>query len=986
MIGETISHYQILEKLGEGGMGVVYKARDLDLDRHVAIKFLPPHMVADEEATKRFTHEARAASALNHPNIGVVHEIGRSDDGLTFMVMACYEGESLRERIDRGAMKFEEALDITAQVSSGLVKAHEHGIVHRDIKPNNVLLTEDGHAVIIDFGLAKLAGGTKLTRAGYTLGTAAYMSPEQARGEEVDNRSDIFSLGVMLYEMLAGEKPFRGEHEAAVVYEIVHEEPEPLEDCGRLLPAGAGQVMERALAKDREDRYESCAELLKDIRAMQEGSRVSAIERRTARKTHRRALLYAACGIVIAAAVYFAATRLVPMIGTDDAVPVDPSVFAVLPFEVRGGGELADLGDGMVDLLSKKLDGAGELRSVDPRALITHVRRQEDGMPAAELGRSVAEKFGAGLYLLGDIMAAGDQVHINASLYEAGGGASSVAEATVEGPEEQVFDLVDDLAIQLLISRLRNRNDFRYDVDALSTESFEALKAFLKGEAAFRRGGGLGIAIDAFQMAVDEDSMFAHAWCRLAKAVWWPMKDIYRARNAADKAVHYGENLPERELLRAKALRAVLYMEDDEAEQLYRTLVTNYPRDVEAWHSLGAFLLFSSPRRGCSLSGAREALERALELDPDEWQSLYHLAAIAAYEHKYEENKSLLYRRAGGEELPLKDRAQLAFSTGDRAEQEAVIEEMRELDDYTLMICIMRIACWTDDIERAQDTVRLISDSDRSDEMRGVGHILLAYLETARGRLRAAAMEFDRAGQLNPALAIEYEALALAMPFLPVSESDLTAIEAGLIEWDADAVPPSIGDMPFLTVHNDLHPHLRVYLLGLVNIRLGDYKEALGYVVELERMEGPPHVTGLTKGLAHGLRAQLAWKEGDTGRALEQFEKGRVRSPPRYRNFSQFYKQQHERFLKAELLHEMGRHEEALGWTSSFGIGWNFSFIYRAVIHLRQAENHERLGQNDEAIEQYSKFIDCWKDCDEELRPMVDEVQKKLDILKTAAS
>ena len=228
MIGKIISHYQILEKLGEGGMGVVYKARDLDLDRHVAIKFLPPHMVADEEATRRFTHEAKTASALNHPNIGVVHEIGRSDDDQTFMVMACYEGESLRERIDRGAVSFEEALDITAQVSSGLAKAHERSIVHRDIKPSNVLLTEDGHAVIIDFGLAKLAGRTKLTKAGYTLGTAAYMSPEQARGEEVDHRSDIFSLGVMLYEMLTGEKPFRGEHEAALLYEIVHGEPEPL--------------------------------------------------------------------------------------------------------------------------------------------------------------------------------------------------------------------------------------------------------------------------------------------------------------------------------------------------------------------------------------------------------------------------------------------------------------------------------------------------------------------------------------------------------------------------------------------------------------------------------------------------------------------------------------------------------------------------------------------------------------------------------------
>jgi tetratricopeptide (TPR) repeat protein len=267
--------------------------------------------------------------------------------------------------------------------------------------------------------------------------------------------------------------------------------------------------------------------------------------------------------------------------------------------------------------------------------------------------------------------------------------------------------------------------------------------------------------------------------------------------------------------------------------------------------------------------------------------------------------------------------------------------------------------------------------------MRGLGHILLALLETARGRLRAAAVEFDTAKQLNPAHAIEYEALIASMPFIPVSESDLIAIEAGLFEWNADAVPPSIGSMPWLTVHDDLHPHLRVYLLGLVNIRLGDYEEALEYVRKLEKMEGPTHVIGLILGLAHGLRAQLAWKEGNLDRALEQFEQAEIRSPARYRLYSQFYKQQHERYLRAELLHEMGRHEEALGWTSTFGVGWNFSFIYRAVLHSRQAEYYEGLGQYDEAMEHYSKFVEIWKDCDEELRPMVDEAKKKLENMRT---
>ena len=182
MLGETISHYTILEKLGEGGMGVVYKARDTTLDRFVAIKFLSPHMSHDEEATKRFIQEAKAASALDHANIATIHDAGKTSEGQTCIVMAYYEGRTLREQIDDGNITIEAALEIVSQIASGLARAHENGIVHRDIKPSNIIITNRGEAKIIDFGLAKLAGKTRLTKQGSTLGTAAYMSPEQARG------------------------------------------------------------------------------------------------------------------------------------------------------------------------------------------------------------------------------------------------------------------------------------------------------------------------------------------------------------------------------------------------------------------------------------------------------------------------------------------------------------------------------------------------------------------------------------------------------------------------------------------------------------------------------------------------------------------------------------------------------------------------------------------------------------------------------------
>ena len=245
MIGQIISHYKILEKLGEGGMGVVYKAQDLKLDRHVALKFLPQHLTYNDEAKKRFVHEAKTASALDHPNICTIYEIDETPDGQMFIAMAFYEGKNLRELLRTDAIETEMALDIVSQIVTGLSKAHEKDIVHRDIKPENILLTTEGVAKIVDFGLAKLEGLTKMTRTGATVGTVAYMSPEQVRSEKVGHRSDIWSVGVVLYELLTGERPFPGDHEAAVIYRITNEEPLPLANHRTYLPEGIQKIIDK---------------------------------------------------------------------------------------------------------------------------------------------------------------------------------------------------------------------------------------------------------------------------------------------------------------------------------------------------------------------------------------------------------------------------------------------------------------------------------------------------------------------------------------------------------------------------------------------------------------------------------------------------------------------------------------------------------------------------------------------------------------------
>ena len=267
LIGRIVDHYEIREPLGGGGMGVVYKAEDTKLQRTVALKFLPPELTRDPVAKARFLQEARAASALDHPNICTIHEVGETDDGQLFLAMTCYDGETLKKKIERGPLPIDEAVDVARQIAAGLAKAHRLGIVHRDVKPANIMITDDGIVKILDFGLAKLAGAAGLTRAGFCLGTPAYMSPEQARGE-VDHRTDLWSLGVVLYEMVGGTAPFTGDSDQAIIYALLTEEPKPLHALRHDVPVELERILGGMLAKDPGDRYPTVDAALADLKAL----------------------------------------------------------------------------------------------------------------------------------------------------------------------------------------------------------------------------------------------------------------------------------------------------------------------------------------------------------------------------------------------------------------------------------------------------------------------------------------------------------------------------------------------------------------------------------------------------------------------------------------------------------------------------------------------------------------------------------------------
>ena len=266
MIGQTISHYRILERLGGGGMGVVYRAQDTRLDRTVALKFLPLEWSQDSVLRERFSREARAASGLDHPNICTIFDVGESLEGQLFIVMAYCPGETLKQRIQQGSMSEDDATIFAIQIAEALEAAHEAGIVHRDIKPANILLTDRDEVKIVDFGLAKLVGDAAVTRKGSVVGTPAYMSPEQANGEEVDQRSDVWALGAVLYEMLAGRRAFAADHERAILLAITTKDPTPVESMRPEISAELTRIVRRCLKRNPAKRYQSASELLADLR------------------------------------------------------------------------------------------------------------------------------------------------------------------------------------------------------------------------------------------------------------------------------------------------------------------------------------------------------------------------------------------------------------------------------------------------------------------------------------------------------------------------------------------------------------------------------------------------------------------------------------------------------------------------------------------------------------------------------------------------
>ncbi len=816
MIGTVISHYKVLEKLGAGAMGVVYKAEDLTLGRLVALKFLPPQCSANDEEKKRFIQEARAASGLDHPNICTVHEIGESQFGQMFIVMACYDGETLDKIIKRGALAIEDGIDIGLQIASGLAKAHSHRIIHRDLKPANVIVTTDGVVKILDFGLAKL-GSLNITPQGTTLGTPAYMSPEQVLQEKVDERTDIWSLGVVLYEALTGKLPFDGTYHQALAFSIVNEDPTSMLDLREDVPSKLDWLIrERALAKNATDRLPGCKELARELQTIRNDTKAqskpleakagtaprippAAAESRIGSRLNRRwrSVGVAALLSLLLVAVSLLVVRVAPL-GEPENVSLGavPNVkrLAILRFQSQSGDRSSQaLCDGLLDVIASQLTASESFHDTLAVFPASEILQRDIRTPS-----QARKEFGANLAVAGTVLFEDDRLRLVLNLINLDD-MRQVGSKIINGSTADLRKLESEV-----VASLTSMLGLQYPLAEAAQPGAPLSPAHPGGHEFYLQGRGyltrydktvenVDTAINLFKQAVHISPQDALALSGLCEAYWRKYryaKDhrwVQLAAESCKQALILDGNLAPVHV--TQGLVHAGTGEHEKAAEDYRRALELDPRDAGAYYGLG--LAYQS----LGLFEKAEAiLTKAIEVRPESWLGYDHLGRFYYSRGRYADAVEQLrhvVRLTPDNARGYLNLGAVLYYVEDFDQARAMFEKSIEIEPQFRALGNLGELYFQDgrDKEAIQIYKQALVINDREHTLWGnLGDVYLTQPETsheARVSYEKAAELVSKALEINPDSAEELSFLALYRARLGYSGDALDLITKAVEQPDA---------------------------------------------------------------------------------------------------------------------------------------------------------------------------------------------------------